>query len=655
MDEEGPSSLYPGFRIGGYELVRRIGRGGMAEVWCAKRMSERKASKFVAIKVVADRYMNDPRFQRMFRSEAELSGLLNHVNIVQVFDEGEDAGRSYLVMEWIDGVNLLKVGAALTFIDDEPWRHKIIAYIVGQLLHALGYAHSVTMHDGNPLGIVHRDVSPQNVLISNNGEVKLTDFGVAHHLLEESSGIHVKGKVRYMAPEQLAGKTRDRRLDLYAVGAILHELLDGRRFRHEAVDQRDLYIAVLSGKVLGLSRPVPPELDALRQGLLTADPEARTASADAALELLERYPGYGDARRDLTQLCGGLTGVLRPRVGPGQSTLMRSASPPGAVAAPVAVEEPPLPRPRTLRVTPLPPGAPSEPVIGDTSPWPPRPPASAVPASGRVSSEPDTGVMTPTMVQRFLSLPVESGPMGVPSEPTDSQHELSTLTTSPPAAPRPTPGVTMVAGRRPRSQGPIALLLAVGGVVMSITAAGAYALRDQIGVLLGRGNAVAPGVVDSPPAMDGESTPSTNEDEPLPLVKQDDGLGEEAESGTDTGAAIEDLAGTSSGTGSELPPPADAPPPPKPPTYKRRKTYPVNIAVEKSLLPLEVRMGSKTFTVHGALKVGRYPAGRYKVQWRRGGRGAWMPPVTVEVDPGCDELYLTIRASGASAKPLGCD
>ncbi len=319
--------LEPGFRIGDYELVRAIGSGGMAEVWVAKRRRERRATKYVAIKLVADKYVGDERYQRMFRAEADLSTLLNHANVVQVFDEGLEDGRSYLVMEWVDGANLLKVEAALTFIDDHQWRHKVTSYIIGQLLYALDYAHSITLHNGNPLGIVHRDVSPQNILVSIQGEVKLTDFGVAHYLLEESSGVHVKGKIRYMAPEQIAGKTRDPRVDLYAVGAVLHELLDGRRFRHQAEDQRQVYLDVLGGVIPPMTQPVPPHLDELRLGLLEPDPSKRIPSASAALDLLLEFPGYGDARRELAQICGALTGVMRPRAGMGSASVDLRASP----------------------------------------------------------------------------------------------------------------------------------------------------------------------------------------------------------------------------------------------------------------------------------------------------------------------------------------
>jgi len=292
----------------------------MAEVWVARKALGRKGSKFVAIKLIVDHYVGEERYTRMFRAEAELAAVLSHANIVQVFDEGEDAGRSYLIMEWVDGLNLLKLGDMLALLDDEQRRFRIIAYIIGQLLHALHYAHSITSADGHPLGVVHRDVSPQNVLVSNHGEVKLTDFGVAYYNIEESSGIHVKGKVRYMSPEQLGGKTRSATVDLYAVGALLHELLDGKKFRGEYDDGQELFSVVMSGFVPPVSRPVPPELDRLRLGLLEPDAARRLQTAEQAIVLLKRYPDYGDARDELTKLCGSLTGVVKPRVGPGQSS-----------------------------------------------------------------------------------------------------------------------------------------------------------------------------------------------------------------------------------------------------------------------------------------------------------------------------------------------
>jgi serine/threonine protein kinase len=320
-----PERAEPGVVIGGYELVRQIGRGGMADVWVARKALSHKGSRIVALKLIADHFVGDERYARMFRAEAELAAGLSHANIVQVFDEGEEDGRSYLVMEWVDGPNLLKLGDMLAFLGDEQRRFRVISYVIGQLLYALDYAHSITTHDGSPMGVVHRDVSPQNVLVSNHGEVKLTDFGVACHNSERSSGLHIKGKVRYMAPEQLSGKTRAPTIDLYAVGAILHELIDGKKFRGDHEDGQDLFSVVLSGQIPPMSRSIPPELDQLRLGLLERNPARRIQTAEQALALLKRYPGYGDARDELTKLCRHLTGIAKPRTAPGQSSKVPAA------------------------------------------------------------------------------------------------------------------------------------------------------------------------------------------------------------------------------------------------------------------------------------------------------------------------------------------
>ena len=469
-----PPRAEAGVVIGGYELVRRIGRGGMAEVWVARKALGRKGTKFVAIKLLADHYVGDERYTRMFRAEAELAAVLSHANIVQVFDEGEEFGRSYLIMEWVDGLNLLKLGAVLALIDDEQRRFRVAAYIIGQLLYALGYAHSITSFDGSPLGVVHRDVSPQNVLVSNHGEVKLTDFGVAYHVMEESSGIHVKGKVRYMSPEQLSGKTRHPTVDLYAVGALLHELLDGKKFRGDFEDGQDMFSAVLSGAIPPLTRPIPPELDELRMRLLAPDPADRVQSAEEAISMLRRYPGYGDARSELTKLCGSLTGIVRPRAGPGQSSQVPMAEknttqfkgrqglakpriaspvgragtgrPPGASVqttiprklspAPPPIQPPPRPVARALITgetqfvtpqAPRPTGAPTR-VAGHSSnpiPTPQPAPGQVQPSYPIPVSPPAPAIPSGMLAQQSHPIPVGPPPQAIPSStPAQSSHPI---------------------------------------------------------------------------------------------------------------------------------------------------------------------------------------------------------------------------------------
>ncbi len=278
----------------------------------ARRVVGEAATKVVAIKLVAGEVADDPRYRKMFVEEARIALLLSHSNVVQVFDVALSERDSYLVMEWVDGLNLAQI-LHLLRERGERVRYQISAYIVGQLLHALSYAHTLT-HEGIALGIVHRDVSPQNVLVSVSGEVKLTDFGVAKLAREDTSGLHIKGKLRYMAPEQLSGQTLAS-IDIYAAGAVLHELLDGRRFR-DGLDEAQLVAQIVSGSVPKLSvSDVPSALDAVRTSLLAPDPARRVANADEALTMLSRWPGYRNAAAELGKLCRGLLGVQAPRSG----------------------------------------------------------------------------------------------------------------------------------------------------------------------------------------------------------------------------------------------------------------------------------------------------------------------------------------------------
>lgn len=305
--------------VGDYELVRRIGSGGMAEVWMGRRAAVGGATKSVAIKFMASSMANNERHRRMFLDEARLSMMMSHSNVIQVFDAGQDTDRMYMVMEWVDGLNLAQL-AQLMRGTEKRWSFSLVGYVIGEVLRGLSYAHNLH-HEGQHLGIVHRDISPQNVLISLSGEVKLADFGVARLAVDETSGIHIKGKLRYMAPEHLAGDSKTPSVDLYGAGAILHEMLAGEKFRSGA-DEMALYHMILGGQLPELpSDDVPPELEQLRRALLQPKKEDRVPSADAALEMLEQWAGYRNAAGELSRLCRSFMGVQAPRSGIHQQAL----------------------------------------------------------------------------------------------------------------------------------------------------------------------------------------------------------------------------------------------------------------------------------------------------------------------------------------------
>lgn len=279
----------------------------------ARREAMGGASKTVAIKLLASHLASKPNYRRMFVDEARLTMMLTHSNIVQVFDSGEHAGRSYLVMEWIDGIDLARLCASMREVG-APFEFHLVAHVIGELLRALAYAHGLSDSDERST-IVHRDISPHNVLLSISGEVKLSDFGVARLASEESSGVHVRGKLRYMPPEQVRGHSKHATTDLFAVGAVMQELLDGIRFR-AGLERDELFGMVIRGEVPPLRRAgVPAELVALRDALLASDRDARVQSAEAALQLLRRWPGYRNAADELMTLVRDRAGVAGPRSG----------------------------------------------------------------------------------------------------------------------------------------------------------------------------------------------------------------------------------------------------------------------------------------------------------------------------------------------------
>jgi eukaryotic-like serine/threonine-protein kinase len=219
----------PGSSIGTYVLERRLGTGGMAEVFLARRSGPHGFQKRVAIKRILPEFACDAQFIQMFCDEARIAATLSHPNIVQIVEFGEHEGELYLVMEFVDGISastiLRRVSEKGETIPVGP-----ALYVAREVLLALAFAHEATDEDGRALGVVHRDVSPSNILISRTGTVKLIDFGITRSFLAERRTVpgELKGKLRYMSPEQVLGGDVDSRSDLFAVGIVLAEMLAGK-------------------------------------------------------------------------------------------------------------------------------------------------------------------------------------------------------------------------------------------------------------------------------------------------------------------------------------------------------------------------------------------------------------------------------------------
>ncbi|MDC0709174.1 serine/threonine protein kinase [Stigmatella sp. ncwal1] len=218
-------------QVGKYQLIRKLAMGGMAEVHLAKAAGPRGFEKTLVVKCILPHLAQEPSFVEMFLSEAMLAAQLTHTHIVQIFDFGEADGAYFLAMEYIDGPSLrtlIKRASA----QDLPLSPTVCARLVSQACEGLAFAHDFADPvTEQPLGLIHRDVSPDNILLSRQGSVKVVDFGIAKaagQTHKTQSGV-IKGKLAYMPPEQLRGKSLDRRVDVYALGVVLYELLTFRK------------------------------------------------------------------------------------------------------------------------------------------------------------------------------------------------------------------------------------------------------------------------------------------------------------------------------------------------------------------------------------------------------------------------------------------
>jgi eukaryotic-like serine/threonine-protein kinase len=221
----------PGKRCGRYQLLELLGRGGMADVYSACRTDVAGPRTRYALKLLQRKWSMDPQLRAMFDSEARLTTGLNHPNLVKVYEAGEHLGVPFMVMEYVDGVSCAKV---LRTVASRAERFPAGAALVicAEVLKGLIHAHGATDAQGKPIGIVHRDVSPGNILISRSGRIKLADFGIARstQIEHHTDPGQVKGKFGYMSPEQVMGDEElDARSDLFSLGVVLAEMLLGRR------------------------------------------------------------------------------------------------------------------------------------------------------------------------------------------------------------------------------------------------------------------------------------------------------------------------------------------------------------------------------------------------------------------------------------------
>lgn len=292
-----------------YRLTEKIGSGGMAEVFRAIGEGPAAFERPFVVKRIHPRLSGAPEFVRMFVDEAKISARLIHPNIVQVFEFAFHEGSYYLVMEPVDGIDMAWLLKRRMAMPSEQLSPAFVAEVGRQVCRGLEFAHTLTGADGKPLDIVHRDVTPPNIMVAWNGTVKILDFGLARaaeavRLYQSDAGM-VRGKISYLAPELLQGTKADARADLFSLGVVLHELLSGQRLFHGDTDL-DTLKQVQS---MPIPRPsshnpgVKPALDAVVMRALERDPARRYQSAAEmgdeleALVLRKNYSSRALARK----------------------------------------------------------------------------------------------------------------------------------------------------------------------------------------------------------------------------------------------------------------------------------------------------------------------------------------------------------------------
>ena len=312
MVEQSPSTpstppmanLEPGYKLDRYELLAPYARGGMASVWLGRVRGKHGFERIVAIKTILPEYASDPDFRAMLLDEARIASAVEHPNVAQTIDVGEEHGVVYLVLEWIDGDSLYTLHRML----EKQKQHLppgVVLRVMADACRGLHAAHELRDKAGHLLNVVHRDVSPHNILINPSGVAKLIDFGVAkaqgRFVGSTSAGI-IKGKVRFMAPEQALGKPVDRRADLWSVGATLQYLLTGTNPYSGSNDVEVLLTISRGDAPKPLPDTVHPAIRDVVARALAPDPANRYQTAASLARAIDVAAGQANCRASAVEV-----------------------------------------------------------------------------------------------------------------------------------------------------------------------------------------------------------------------------------------------------------------------------------------------------------------------------------------------------------------
>jgi len=311
-------------RLGRYRLLQKLATGGMAEVFLAAAEGPQGFEKTVVLKRVLPHLAQDPQFTGMFLDEARLAAMLEHPNIVQIFDLGEVNGQYFIAMEYVRGHSIAQLIRTLRK-DRRFIPFPIAAFIMAKVAAALHYAHTLCDKTGRPLNIVHRDVSPDNIIISNSGVPKLIDFGIAKAITNEqrTQAGAIKGKFAYMSPEQIRGQVLDARSDVFAAGVCLYELTTlSRPFGGQSDIMTLSAIINESPEPPSSRRPdYPKEIEAICLRCMAKDPQARFRNCRELEEALDAFLATTNrvGERDVAEFVSRVLGAA-PDGTPGPAT-----------------------------------------------------------------------------------------------------------------------------------------------------------------------------------------------------------------------------------------------------------------------------------------------------------------------------------------------
>lgn len=279
--------------IGRYKLIRHIASGGMADIYRAIMTGPHNFEKLVALKMIHKQLTCDPAFVTMFTDEARISARLVHPNIVQITDFGEIDKRLYIAMEYVDGVDLSRFIKLMMNNNIHP-QLELSIHIIMEILNALEYTCSLKDAHGESFCFVHRDITPQNILLSYDGDVKLTDFGIAkvRGSIATTTAGTLKGKIRYMSPEQARGEEVDHRSDLYSIALVLYELITHKQAYPGGTDMmllKQVQSSSIEYTPLQLNPSIPYDLDAIVMKALSSEPDDRFYEPGALKKALGHY------------------------------------------------------------------------------------------------------------------------------------------------------------------------------------------------------------------------------------------------------------------------------------------------------------------------------------------------------------------------------